>query len=74
MKSTAVFRKAMEHVRKHRIIKLVTTKRRESYLVSEPNYHTAKFFTKNVLAIEMGKSQILMNKDVYSGLSKIRSE
>ena len=48
----------MENVRKHRIIKLVTTKRRESYLVSEPNYHTAKFFTKNVLAIEMGKSQI----------------
>ena len=64
----------MENVRKQRIIKLVTTKRREIYLVSEPNYHTAKFFTKNVLAIEMRKSQILMNKDVYSGLSKIRSE
>ena len=41
----SVFGKAMENVRKHRNIKLVTTKRRKNYLVSEPNYHTAMFFT-----------------------------
>ena len=46
----------MENVRKHRdIIKLVTTKRRRNYLVSEPNYHTTRFFTENLLAIEMRK-------------------
>ena len=39
------FGKTMENVRTHRDIKLVTTERRKSYLVSEPNYHTAKFFT-----------------------------
>ena len=43
----------MENVRKHRDIKLVTTGRRRNYLVSEPNYHTKKFFTENLLAIEM---------------------
>ena len=35
----------MENVRKHRDIKLVTIERRRNYLVSEPNYHTTKFFT-----------------------------
>ena len=50
--NNAVFGKTMENVRKHRDIKLVTTERRRNYLVSEPNYHTTKFFTKNLLAIE----------------------
>ena len=56
-------------MRNHRNIKLVTTERRRNYLVSEPNYHTTKFFTENLLAIEMRKTQILMNKPVYLGLS-----
>ena len=43
--NNTVFGKAMENVRKHRDIKLVTTKRGINYLVSEPNYHTKKFFT-----------------------------
>ena len=38
--NNAVFRKTMENVRKHRDIKLVTTDKRRSILVSEPNYHT----------------------------------
>ena len=55
----AVFGKTMENFRKHRDIKLVTTKRRRNYLVSEPNYHTTKFFTENLLAIEMKKLKYL---------------
>ena len=50
--NNAIFGKTMGNVRKHRDIKLVTTERRRNYLVSEPNYHTTKFFTKNLLAIE----------------------
>ena len=42
-----VFVKTMKDVRKNRNIKLVITKRRKNYLVSEPNYHTAKSFTEN---------------------------
>ena len=64
-----VFVKTMENERKDRNIKLVTTETRRNYLVSEPNYHTTKFFTKNLLAIEMRKTQTLMNKLVYLGLS-----
>ena len=33
--------------------------------MSEPNYHSTKFFTENLLAIEMRKTQIFMNKPVY---------
>ena len=58
----AIFRKTVENERKYRDIKLVTTERRKSYLVSKPNYHTTKLFTENLLAIQMRKTQILMNK------------
>ena len=41
------------------------------YLVLEPNYHSTHFFIKNLLATEMMKTQIFMNKPVYSGLSTL---
>ena len=47
----------MESVRKHRDTTLFTTENRRNYLMSEPNYHTTKFFTENLLAIEMKKKQ-----------------
>ena len=64
-----VFRKTMENVRKHRIIKLVTTDERRNQLVPETNYHTAKWFSENLLAIEMKKTKVKMNKPVYLGMS-----
>ena len=64
----AVFVKTMENERKHRDIKVITTERR-NYLVSEPNYHTTKFFTENLLTIEMKETQIHTNKSVYLGFS-----
>ena len=62
--NNAVFGKTVENVRKNRDIKLVTTERRRNCLVSEPNYHTTKFFTEHLLAIEMKQTKILMNKPV----------
>ena len=50
---------------KTRDIKLVTTEKRRNYLLSKPNHHTKKFFTENLLDIEMRKTEILMNKPVY---------
>ena len=66
--NNAVFGKTIENVRKHRDIKLVTTEGRRNYLVSEPNYNTTKFFTENLLVIEMKKTEILMNEHVCLGL------
>ena len=70
--NNAVFEKTMENMRKHRDIKLVTTERRRDYLVSEPNYHITKFFAENLLAIEMKKIEICMNKPVCLGLSILK--
>ena len=50
--NNAVFRKTMENVRKHRDIKLVTTDKRRNQLASEPNYHTTKYFSENLMTIE----------------------
>ena len=50
--NNAVFGKAMENVRKHSDINLVTTNKRRNQLASEPNYHTTKYFSENLMAIE----------------------
>ena len=67
--NNSVFGKTMEDVIKHRDIKLVTTDKRRNYLVSEPNYHTKKWLPECLLAIEMKKIKVKMNKLVYLGLS-----
>ena len=67
--NNSAFGKTMENVRKHRDIKLVTTDEKRNKLVSEPNYHTTKHFSENLLAIEMKKTKVKMNKPVYLGMS-----
>ena len=67
--NNAVFGKTMENVRKHRDIKLITTDNRRNQLVSEPNYHTTKWFSEKLLAIEMKKTKVKINKPIYQGLS-----
>ena len=67
--SNSVFGKTMENVRKYRDIKVVTTDNRRNRLVSEPNYHTAKYFPEDLLAIEMKKIKVKMNKSTYLGMS-----
>ena len=60
--NNSVFGKTMENVREHRDIKLVTTEEGRIKLVSEPNYHSTKQFSGNLLAIEMKKEKVKMNK------------
>ena len=55
--NNAIFGKTMENVRKARDIKLATTERRRNCLVSEPNYHTTKFFSEISLATAVKKTQ-----------------
>ena len=71
--NNAVFGKTMENVRKHRDIKLVTTDKRRNKLVSEPNYYTIKCFSESLVAIEMKKTKIKINKPIYLGLSILES-
>ena len=67
--NNSVYGKTMENIRNHRDIKLVTTDKRRNKLVSEPSYHTTKRFSEKLLAIEMKKTKVKMNKPVYVGMS-----
>ena len=62
--NNAVFGKAMENIRKHRDIKLVTTDKRRNKLASEPNYHTTIYSSENLMAIEM-KKNVYKNEEGY---------
>ena len=68
--NNSVFGKTMENIRKHRDIKLVTTDKKRSKLVSEPNYHTIHLISEDLSIIEMKKkTKVKMNKPIYLGLS-----
>ena len=66
--NNAVFGKTVENVRKHRDIKLVTTDKKRSKLVSEPNYHTINLISENLSIIEMRRTKVKMDKPIYLGL------
>ena len=63
--NNSVFGKTMENIRKHRDIKLVTTDKKRSKLVSEPNYHTINLISEDLSIIEMKKIKVKTNKPIY---------
>ena len=63
------FEKDFRNVRNHRDIKLVTSEKRRKRLVSEPNYHSCKKFSDHLMAIEMKKTRVKINKSLYLGMS-----
>ena len=69
--NNSVFGKTMENVRKRWDTKLITTDKRRDQLVSEPNHHKTKYFSEELLAIEMKKIKVKMNQPIDLGLSII---
>ena len=67
--NNSLFGKTIENVSKHSDIKVVTKDKRINQLASEPNYHTTKQFPDNLMAIEMKKTKVKMNKPIYLGMS-----
>ena len=65
----SVFGKTMENIRKHRDVKLVTTDKKRSKLVSEPNYHSINLISVYLSIIDMKTTKVKMNKLIYLGLS-----
>ena len=49
--NNAVYGETVENVRKLKIIKLVNDDTKRNKLVSDPNYHTTKWFSENLLPI-----------------------
>ena len=67
--NNADFGKTMENVRKYRDNKLVTTDKVRNQFASEPNCRSTKYFPDNLMATEMKKTRVKMNKPIYIGMS-----
>ena len=65
--NNSFFGKTMDNVRNHRDIKLVTSEKRRSIYASEPNYHSIKYISEDLLIVEMRKVEVKMNKPIYLG-------
>ena len=65
--NNAVFGKMMENVRNHREVKLIVSEVRRKKLASEPNYHSCKVFSEDLMAIEMRKTSVFMDKPIPVG-------
>ena len=61
-----IFGKTMESIRSHKDMKLVTSDKKYSY-VMKPNFKDGFSFSKHLLAVEMGKTEVTMNKPMYLG-------
>ena len=57
--------KTMQNVRSEKDIKLVTTDVKRNKLVSQPNFYSSKCFSENLLATDMKKVKVKMNKPIY---------
>ena len=67
--NNCVFGKTMKNVRNHRDIKLVRKDKRRNQFVSEANYWAINGFSENLVAIEMKKTNLKLNKPIYLGFS-----
>ena len=56
--NNSVFSKTLENVRNHRDIKLVTTDKQRNKVASEPNYHSTKYISEDLLVMEMKKTEV----------------
>ena len=57
-----------------RDIKIVATDKRKNYLVSEPNYHTTKWFSECLLVIEMKTNKQQQQQQQQQQQNKSKNE
>ena len=65
--NNSMFGKTMENVRNHRDITVVTTNKQRNKFASEHNYHSTKYISKDLLIMEIKKTEVKMNKPMYLG-------
>ena len=69
--NNSVFGKTMENVRNYRDIRIVTTRR--SIPASEPNYHSTKYISKDLLIMELKKTEVRMHIYRTSNIYRTRT-
>ena len=62
-----VFGRTMENIRNHKDMKLLTNEQKYQKYVMKPNFKDGYPFSKELLAVEMWRTGITINKPVYLG-------
>ena len=70
--NNSVFGKTMENITNHKDMKLVTSEQKYEKYVMKPNLKDGRPFSKDLFAVEMGETEIKMNKLVYLGQTESR--
>ena len=65
--NNSVFGKTIEKIRTHKDMKLVTSDKKYQKYVMKRNFKDGHPFSKHLFAVEMGKREIMMSKQVYLG-------
>ena len=65
----SAYGKLLEDVRKRVDIRLVTDNKKFVTLTSKPNFHTFQIINKRLVAMQLMKTQILLNKPIYAGFA-----
>ena len=69
LRNNAIYGKSMENVRKRRTIKLLNDQKKFHKQVAHPLYVQHKIFDETLVAVEMYKSKVTLNKLIYVGQS-----
>ena len=65
--NNSVFGKTMENLRKRVNVELVNNMERRKKLVSKPNFKSMKIFTEHLVAIDIQKPNLKLNRPIYCG-------
>ncbi|XP_018302107.1 uncharacterized protein, partial [Mycetomoellerius zeteki] len=69
--NNAVFGKTMENVRDHVDVRLVTRwdgRYGAEAMIAKPNFHSRSVFSEDLIAVEMRKLEVKLNKPIYVGM------
>lgn len=66
--NNSVFGRTMMDVRKHVNIKLISEETKYTKYVSKTNFKKSTFFSKNLAAVQMNKTEIIFNQPMYIGV------
>jgi translation initiation factor IF-1 len=65
--NNSVFGKTMENMRKRVNVELVHTKKRLHKVCAKPNFQSFKIFNEDLVAVNLRKSSIVLNRPIYAG-------
>ena len=67
LKINSIYGKTVQNDRNHRDIRLVATEAKRNKLASEPSLISTKYISKDLLIMEMKKTEVKLNKPIYLG-------